>query len=62
MNKLYSQLQRRLLPVKLLLYGAEPHIKHGVHYRGSRHQVKDSCQSDTSDRVVGDIPNIPPSA
>eukprot|EP00965_Chrysotila_dentata_P033959 1130937-Pleurochrysis_carterae.AAC.3 len=30
MNKLYSQLQRRLLPVLLLIYGAEPHVNHGL--------------------------------
>eukprot|EP00965_Chrysotila_dentata_P261990 6214434-Pleurochrysis_carterae.AAC.1 len=82
MNKLYVQLQRRLLPVLLLtygeephskpynswsptstsIYGAEPYIEHGLHYRGNRHHIKHSCRSDTSDRVAGNIPHIPPSA
>eukprot|EP00965_Chrysotila_dentata_P035606 1185004-Pleurochrysis_carterae.AAC.1 len=62
MNKPYVQLQRQLLPVPLLICGAEPHINHGLHYRGNRHHVKHSCRSDTSNRVAGDIPYIPPSA
>eukprot|EP00965_Chrysotila_dentata_P163772 5406830-Pleurochrysis_carterae.AAC.2 len=37
-------------------------IDHGFHIRGDRHHVKDSCLSDPSDRVEGDIPHIPPSA
>eukprot|EP00965_Chrysotila_dentata_P181208 5981924-Pleurochrysis_carterae.AAC.1 len=31
-------------------------------YRGNRHQEKHSCRSDASDRVVGDIPYISPTA
>eukprot|EP00965_Chrysotila_dentata_P118940 3932959-Pleurochrysis_carterae.AAC.1 len=62
MNKLYEQLHRRLLPVPPLIYGADPHINHGLRYRGHRHHVKHSCRSDTSERVAGDIPYIPPSA
>eukprot|EP00965_Chrysotila_dentata_P073342 2422631-Pleurochrysis_carterae.AAC.1 len=31
MNKLFLQLQRQLLPVLLLdIYGAEPHMNHGI--------------------------------
>eukprot|EP00965_Chrysotila_dentata_P246766 6207362-Pleurochrysis_carterae.AAC.1 len=30
--------------------------------RGNRHRVKDSCRSDVSDRVAGNIPYIPSSA
>eukprot|EP00965_Chrysotila_dentata_P185080 6110586-Pleurochrysis_carterae.AAC.1 len=42
-------------------YGAEPNINHGLHHRGNRHHAN-SCRSDTSDGVAGDIPYIPPTA
>eukprot|EP00965_Chrysotila_dentata_P097729 3231239-Pleurochrysis_carterae.AAC.2 len=62
MNEFYVQLQRRLLLVQLPIYGAEPHMIHGLHHRGNWHHVKRSCRSDASNRVVGDISYIPPSA
>eukprot|EP00965_Chrysotila_dentata_P104964 3466795-Pleurochrysis_carterae.AAC.1 len=49
-------------PTSTSRYGAEPRLKHGLHYRGNLHHVKHSCLSDTSDRVVEDIPYIPLSA
>eukprot|EP00965_Chrysotila_dentata_P162537 5367124-Pleurochrysis_carterae.AAC.1 len=55
MNKLYEQLQRRLLLIQLSTYGAEPHINHGLHHRGNRHHDKHSRRSDACDRVLGDI-------
>eukprot|EP00965_Chrysotila_dentata_P202618 6181211-Pleurochrysis_carterae.AAC.3 len=62
MNKFYTELQRRLLAVLHPNIGAEPHINHGLHIRGSRYHVKHSLLSDASDRVARDIQRIPPSA
>eukprot|EP00965_Chrysotila_dentata_P166045 5482467-Pleurochrysis_carterae.AAC.1 len=68
MNKLYLQLQSRLLPVLLV------NIWCGAPYKswcptstsryGAEPHIKHGLQyrSDTSDRVVGDISHIPSSA
>eukprot|EP00965_Chrysotila_dentata_P115141 3806484-Pleurochrysis_carterae.AAC.2 len=58
MKKLYLQLQRRLLPVLLPKMARSPIL----HDRGNQHHVQRSCRSDTSDRVVGDIPYNSPAA
>eukprot|EP00965_Chrysotila_dentata_P036587 1217764-Pleurochrysis_carterae.AAC.1 len=49
-------------PTFTFTYGAEPHFKHGLHYRGNRHHVEHSCESGAPDRVMGHISYIPPTA